>query len=52
LRRAAISTRMGGRPRQHGGSPPRPACIIGNDLKISFSAFLLTSPSSLQLKLF
>jgi hypothetical protein len=43
---------MGGRPVQHGGGLFRPARIIGNDLKISVSAFSLTSPFSLQLKLF
>jgi hypothetical protein len=43
---------MGGRPGQHGGQLLGAARIIGNDLKISVSAFSLTSPFSLQLKLF
>ena len=43
---------VGGGPPKHGGSPPGPSSVIGNDLKISVSAFSLTSPFSLQLKLF
>jgi hypothetical protein len=52
MRRALHLTRMGGRPRQFGGGPFRRARIIGNDLKISVSAFFIDLTFCLAAKTF